>query len=101
MGVPQGGVLSSVVSNVYLDCFDKFVEGLIEKMSTPAGKGTTRVNPLYQKLTRELAKLGALYKENQDKDILKEIRKLRIRRSKIPSRVGVGIRIRYVRYADD
>jgi hypothetical protein len=38
---------------------------------------------------------------NKCKNILKEIRKLRLVRNKLPSRISTDIRLRYVRYADD
>lgn len=44
VGVPQGGLLSPLLSNVYLHEFDKYMEKRIEELSTP-GKLISKVNP--------------------------------------------------------
>ena len=53
------------------------------------------------KYSTQLVKLNEEYQESKDKAVLSEIRKVRMERNKIPSRIRIGNRIRYVRYADD
>lgn len=100
LGVPQGGVISPVLSNIYLDKLDKFIEEL-KLEGTPKEKRTTGVSPEYQRMTRKIKHLNDSYSTNPSLETLKEIKVLRALRSKIPSRVGIGYRINYVRYADD
>lgn len=101
LGVPQGGLISPLLSNIYLDLLDRYVEILKTQYATPKGKRTTLVSPQYQKLTRDLKSLNEQYANNPTAKLLREIRALRIVRAQIPSRVGIGTRLRYVRYADD
>jgi len=101
LGVPQGGLISPLLSNIYLDLLDKYVEILKIQYETPKGKRTTLVSPQYQKMTRELKKLTDQYELNPSTELIREIKALRLLRAKIPSRVGIGMRLRYVRYADD
>lgn len=43
-GVPQGGLLSPLLSNIYLHEFDEYMEKRVEELSTP-GKFISKVNP--------------------------------------------------------
>jgi retron-type reverse transcriptase len=52
LGVPQGGIISPVLSNIYLHEFDKFMEKLCQKYSD-FSKRVSRHNPLYNKLKKE------------------------------------------------
>jgi len=100
LGVPQGGIVSPILSNIYLHEFDIFMEQFIEKYSDKA-KRITKINPEMTKYSKKLTQLNAIYQEKKDIEILKQIRSLRIERNKIPSNVLVGVRVAYVRYADD
>ena len=47
-GCPQGGVVSPILSNIYLDKLDKFVE---QELIPQYTRGTRRkVNPVYKRL---------------------------------------------------
>ena len=55
-GVPQGGVVSPVLSNIYLDRLDKFAETVLIPEYT---RGVTRAaNPEYARLTRAISDAG-------------------------------------------
>src|ERR1700733_15189575 len=59
LGVPQGGVLSPLLSNVYLHEFDKFMEKGIAKYSDTT-KRVSRHNPQYASLKRQISKLSGV-----------------------------------------
>jgi hypothetical protein len=74
------------------------VEGLIDKLSSK-NKNISKVNPV--KFSEQLTTLHSEYIINKDKQILKKIRSTRSLRNTMNSRIRIGNRIRYVRYADD
>lgn len=45
VGVPLGSLVSPLLSNIYLDEFDRFMENIIEKMSTEKNVSISKVNP--------------------------------------------------------
>jgi hypothetical protein len=100
LGVPQGGVVSPILSNVYLHPFDLFMEKFINEQSSNK-KLISKVNPKMAYYSNKLTALNKQYMVTKDIYILKQIKALRNERNKIPSRIRTGIRIRYIRYADD
>jgi group II intron reverse transcriptase/maturase len=94
-GVPQGGIVSPVLSNIYLHELDMFIENrLIPRFSR--GKERAR-NPEYRHLEY-------LISEAHKRGDLEEVRRLKKERNHIPSkdtRDPHFRRLRYVRYADD
>lgn len=100
VGVPQGGLLSPLLSNIYLHELDEYMERQIENLSS-AEKFISKVNPSIMKYSKELAKLSLEYRDTKDPEILKKMKDVRQRRSSIPTRIRTGVRIRYCRYADD
>lgn len=95
-GTPQGGIVSSILANIYLDKLDKFVEKLKGEMEK--GKDR-RWNPEYKRLQDRkllLAKKGQTRSE--------EFQKLNVKLKTLPSmdmKDPNFVRVRYVRYADD
>jgi group II intron reverse transcriptase/maturase len=94
-GVPQGGVVSPILSNIYLDRFDQFVE---QKLLPAYNYGDRRKpNPPYTVLLK-----AARRKRRAGEH--EEARKLRQRAQQMPSRNPDDPNFRrlwYVRYADD
>lgn len=94
-GAPQGGVVSPILSNIYLDRLDTFVETVL---SPEYNRGVRRArNPAYTRITARLAQA----RKCGDQATAGELRKqLRSMPSQDPRDRGYR-RLRYVRYADD
>jgi len=110
VGVPQGGVLSPILSNIYLHELDKFMQTKIEE-SKKSGP-TSIENPYYKKVHTKISNMrqyfSPTYRRNrsltkqQEQERLKEILELEKVRAKLPSTIqGPGYRVYYVRYAND
>jgi Reverse transcriptase (RNA-dependent DNA polymerase)/Type II intron maturase len=94
-GAPQGGVCSPILSNIYLDKLDKFVETvLLPKYNREKRRAK---NPAYQKIENAIARA----KRRGDRQAVRALRK---QRRELPSQHPQDPhyrRLRYVRYADD
>lgn len=94
LGSPQGGVLSPLLANIYLNELDKFVEDL--RAEYECG-GRKRRNPEYERLRSRWTcarKSGRL----EDARALCKVMKHTSTRDAMDDNV---VRVRYVRYADD
>ena len=100
IGVPQGGVISPILSNIYLHSFDEFMEKQIEKYSSKE-RTISKVNPEMVRYSKNLMKLSREFKTSRNPKVLKEFKALRLERNQKPSRIRTGTRVYYVRYADD
>jgi group II intron reverse transcriptase/maturase len=94
-GAPQGGIVSPVLSNIYLDRLDKFVETvLIPEYTRGAGRAPS---PAY----REVKNAARRAWSRGDRAAVRELRQqLRSLPSGDPRDPGFR-RLRYARYADD
>jgi group II intron reverse transcriptase/maturase len=94
-GTPQGGVISPLLANIFLNELDAFVENELIPQYT---RGKRREeNPKYKQLGHEIEKA----KRNRDIKLYRELVK---RRRKLPSQApdDPGFRrLKYTRYADD
>jgi group II intron reverse transcriptase/maturase len=94
-GAPQGGVVSPVLSNIYLDRLDKFVETVLIPEYT-RGAGRT-LNPAYREVKNAIRRA----QHHGDRAAVRELRRrLRGLPSGDPRDPGFR-RLRYARYADD
>ncbi|MBC9719704.1 maturase, partial [Streptomyces sp. TRM66268-LWL] len=94
-GAPQGGIASPILSNIYLDRLDRFIEQRLLPHHNLGNK--RRLNPEYEYLGVEIAKA----RRHGDREAL---RHLKVQRRSLPSQDpdDPGYRrLRYCRYADD
>jgi group II intron reverse transcriptase/maturase len=94
-GTPQGGVVSPILANIYLDRLDKYVETIL----LPAyNHGTQRApNPTYLQVQGQVYRLRKQGRRQAAMVVRKHLQTLP---SKDPFDPGYR-RLRYIRYADD
>jgi group II intron reverse transcriptase/maturase len=94
-GVPQGGVVSPALSNVYLNKLDEFIEGVLIPQYTRGDRRTP--NPPYQAVKWRLAAARQRGDRAQARELRKQARAVP---STDPMDPGYR-RLFYCRYADD
>jgi hypothetical protein len=110
LGVPQGGIVSPILSNLYLHELDLFVEKLINQQNDAnKGQKPTRRNPEYDRVMDKIQGINKTEKRwaASGKALDAERAQLRLDLIKVRSKLTSSIpnegvaKIYYVRYADD
>ena len=94
-GCPQGGVISPLLSNIYLDKLDQYVEHVLVPEYTRGGKRAA--NPTYDSLRGKADWLRRKGKWKEAKEVRKQFQKL----PSFDPTDDAYRRLSYVRYADD
>src|SRR5207342_3083429 len=94
-GAPQGGVVSPILSNIYLHKLDVFVETVLIPQHTRGAQ--RRRNPEYERRRHRMTQARARGDQDEVRDLRRSLRRLP---SVDPHDPGYR-RLRYTRYADD
>jgi group II intron reverse transcriptase/maturase len=94
-GAPQGGVASPILSNIYLDRLDRFVEHQLMPEYTRGA--LRRRDPAYQQVTDQITRA----RRRGDMATVHELRQQQRRLPSLDPGDPDYRRLRYVRYADD
>lgn len=110
VGVPQGGIISPLLSNLILHELDKFITSKINEFSSlSVGKKKNLVNPIYMSWGRKVKKLKENLKQTKKGSLeykaIKKDFKLALNYQKRLNSTAIHPTthptIKYVRYADD
>lgn len=104
-GAPQGGIVSPILANIYLDKFDKYVKEYILNFNKGDSRKANNDRVQYEYGKRlAVQKLKTVEDPDARKEVIRQIKAFDKQRALIPcsdAMDGDYRRLKYVRYADD
>jgi group II intron reverse transcriptase/maturase len=104
-GTPQGGIVSPLLANIYLDTLDKYMKEYITKFDKGEKRRPSRVRRDFENARRRtVRKLKSVEDESERAVLIQKIKAEDKERAMFPSCDEMDTdykRLKYVRYADD
>lgn len=104
-GAPQGGIISPILANIYLDKFDKYMREYAENFDK--GK-KRRENPLHAHYSRKAIRLRKKIRMSEDAEtkaqLQQQLKEVESEIRRVPATMDMDTdykRLKYIRYADD
>nr|QVO51157.1 hypothetical protein [Ulva compressa] len=103
VGVPQGSIVSPILSNIYFHELDVWVKQKAKELYKAPSKLKSSEYKRIEKLIAKYSKqMQSLKKDSEEhKNLLRKLKQARKTRLNIPSQKHTRVEVVYVRYADD